>query len=86
MPPGYLVPSLLTFLPEALRDELAYHQQDEATTGWSRHERGLPCIWLDLETRRCKHYDLRPQRCRDLAVGEAGCAFWRARRPPLLAD
>lgn len=36
-----------------------------------------PCLWLDLETRRCKHYDLRPEICRDFEVGSDGCRRWR---------
>ncbi len=82
MPPGYLDPTLLTFLPDALRDEIAWHQQEEAETGWTRHERGLPCIWLDVERRRCSQYEFRPDRCRDVPVGGSSCAFWRLRRPP----
>ena len=85
LPPGYLVPELLTFLPEALREQIAWHQQEEAETGWTRHERQLPCIWLDPETRLCTQYDLRPDRCRDFPVGDSGCMFWRARRPPIPA-
>ncbi len=80
MPPGYLVPSLLTFLPEALRAELEHHLEEETATGWTRHERGLPCIWLDPETKLCRHYDLRPERCRDFRVGGDGCTFWREHR------
>ena len=82
LPPGYLVPARLRFLPEALRDELERHFEEEAATGWTRHERGLPCIWLDGETKRCTHYELRPDRCRDFLVGGDGCAFWRMRRAP----
>jgi Fe-S-cluster containining protein len=81
MPPGYLVPSLLTFLPESLREELERHQAEEEATGWTRHERGLPCIWLDPATKLCRHYELRPERCRVFPTGGEGCAFWRARRP-----
>lgn len=86
LPPGYLDPERLLFLPEALREQIAWHLQEEAETGWTRHERQLPCIWLDLETRLCTQYALRPDRCRDFPVGGSGCAFWRARRPPLPAQ
>lgn len=82
MPPGYLDPTLLTFLPDDLRDQIAWHQQEEAEAGRTRHERGLPCIWLDLERRRCSQYAFRPDRCRDVPVGGTSCAFWRLRRPP----
>ena len=82
LPPGYSIPKLLTFLPEALRDEIALHQHEEKATGWTRHERGLPCIWLDLGTGRCQHYEVRPRACRVFPVGGDGCTFWRTRRPP----
>ena len=36
-----------------------------------------PCIWLDEETGRCRHYEHRPSICRDLAVGSEGCLHWR---------
>lgn len=32
-----------------------------------------PCIWLDLVTGKCKHYDLRPEICRDYEVGNDSC-------------
>lgn len=82
MPPGYLDPERLTFLPRALRDEIARHQHEEAETGRTRHERGLPCIWLDTDTHRCTQYEHRPDRCRAFPVGGSGCAFWRDRRAP----
>ncbi len=72
----------MTFLPDALRDEIAWHQQEEIETGWTRHERGLPCIWLDPQTHLCTQYAYRPDRCRDVPVGGPSCAFWRLRRPP----
>ncbi len=34
---------------------------------------GEPCIWLDLETRQCRHYDYRPQMCRDFEIGNPHC-------------
>lgn len=82
LPPGYLDPSLLTVLPDRLREEIARHQREEEETGRTRHERGLPCIWLDTERRRCREYEHRPDRCRDVPVAGASCLFWRARRPP----
>lgn len=33
----------------------------------------LPCCWLDLSTKRCKHYDLRPSICREFEVGCEAC-------------
>ena len=37
-----------------------------------------PCIWLDLETRQCRHYEHRPDICRDeLECGDKACRAWR---------
>lgn len=30
---------------------------------------GLPCYWLNLETRQCSHYEFRPTCCRDECDG-----------------
>jgi Fe-S-cluster containining protein len=37
----------------------------------------LPCVWLNLETRRCSHYDLRPQACRDFEINSTLCQLSR---------
>lgn len=80
MPPGYLLPALIDFLPEALRKEIEFHQEEERRTGATCFERGLPCIWYVLETKRCRHYDYRPDICREIPVGGRSCLFWRERR------
>ena len=36
-----------------------------------------PCIWLDLVTGRCRHYELRPDVCRDYEGGNASCRSLR---------
>lgn len=36
-----------------------------------------PCIWLDLDSRRCRFYEHRPSICRDLELGGEGCRGWR---------
>ena len=38
-----------------------------------RRENGLSCVWLDPETKRCRHYDLRPRICRDFELGSPKC-------------
>lgn len=42
-----------------------------------RLDRRLPCIWYDLKTRRCQHYEHRPQICRDFEVGCFDCLEFR---------
>lgn len=39
---------------------------------------GLPCCWLDPETKRCRWHEHRPQICRDFEPGSQACAGWRA--------
>lgn len=39
-----------------------------------------PCIWLDMETRRCRHYDLRPSVCVKFPVGGLSCLSFRSAR------
>ena len=29
----------------------------------------IPCVWYDTASARCKHYDYRPQACRDFLIG-----------------
>jgi Fe-S-cluster containining protein len=45
-----------------------------------------PCVWYDAATRRCRHYEHRPQICRDFEVGGEGCLRWRARGAADLPD
>lgn len=35
------------------------------------------CSWLNLETGRCKHYEHRPDVCREFEVGNSGCRALR---------
>lgn len=60
--------------PEAdklLRDYIERGRRD----GFPKDDQ--PCIWLDLETKRCRFYEDRPQICRDFEVGSEGCRSWR---------
>lgn len=55
---------------ESLTDELRQEILDrQGQPNWA-HE---PCVWLDVETRRCTHYELRPQVCRDFEPGNLVC-------------
>jgi Fe-S-cluster containining protein len=38
-----------------------------------RREQRLPCIWLEPATRHCRHYNVRPQACRDFELGSPKC-------------
>jgi Fe-S-cluster containining protein len=41
---------------------------------------GLPCCWLDLETKRCRWYEHRPTVCRDFEVRSVECQGHRTSR------
>jgi Fe-S-cluster containining protein len=40
---------------------------------------GSPCLWFDSGLGVCRHYDYRPQACRDFAVGGVDCLGARRR-------
>ena len=37
-----------------------------------------PCVWLDMETRRCKNHEHRPRICREFETGKQKCHEWRS--------
>jgi Fe-S-cluster containining protein len=47
----------------------------------SGHEEALPCFWLELETKRCKHYKYRPEVCRDHFCGQSLEEIFRIAMP-----
>jgi Fe-S-cluster containining protein len=57
----------LSQLPHELREEV------EKST-----ENTSPCIWLDLETRKCKNHEHRPFVCSEFEVGGFECHCLRA--------
>jgi uncharacterized protein len=64
-------------MPEVVVAELrTYYEQRRAASDKSEG----PCIWLDMETRRCKHYEHRPDVCREaVELGDGYCFEWRRR-------
>lgn len=60
-------------LPTALIQEI-----DEHFAGLSRgQEPQERCLWFDAQRRRCKHYDWRPQICRDYERAGTACLLRR---------
>ena len=55
-------------LPEPLKDQI-----NDYVDGLTDHDLGSPCIWLDMDDRTCKHYEHRPQMCRDFEMGGEHC-------------
>ena len=42
-----------------------------------REDDARPCCWLDVENRRCRFYEHRPQICRDYELGSEDCLRYR---------
>ena len=55
-------------LPDHLREEY-----DNYMAEMDGDDSGEPCIWLDFETRKCRHYEHRPEVCRSFEVGGEDC-------------
>ena len=64
----------LNSMPKQLVDELRAYVED-LLAGIERDDKA--CIWLDHESRRCRHHEYRPSICRDFAVGSEDCLVWR---------
>lgn len=89
-PPGYLI--ILSFGDEAAFSaaDLARYKAmpPEALTQLKTYAEHLRehqshpndgiCIWFNEETRKCNHYDLRPDVCRtEVECGDYSCLNWR---------
>lgn len=64
----------LDSLPEDLRNELELVKIIDP----ERDEGGQPCIWLDLDTKRCINYKHRPFVCEEFQVGCESCLLYRS--------
>lgn len=66
-------------LPPVLRDELiVYYTAVENEEIPDREELRLPCLWLTADG-RCRHYEYRPQMCREEVIpGDEWCTEFRA--------
>lgn len=62
------------FIPADLRAEIDASIDADIAAGFIEEK---PCLWFDLATRQCKHYDDRPDVCHDFVVGSDGCLCWR---------
>jgi Fe-S-cluster containining protein len=63
-------------LPEWLEAELWAVHESIVRGGPSMNDQ--PCIWYDTETRRCRHYEFRPEVCSEFEVGGEDCLRIRA--------
>jgi uncharacterized protein len=61
-------------MPDGPRAELiVYNAAVDAGTAADRTDAVTPCLWYDPSSGRCRHYEWRPQVCRDFARGSANC-------------
>lgn len=66
-------------LVQSLRDY--YDAVDAGSFDRSGHD--VPCLWYDAGTQRCRHYEHRPQACREAVIpGDEHCNEFRAEPRP----
>jgi uncharacterized protein len=56
--------------PDLAAEIEAEYRRKRAEADWPSES---PCFWLDTATGRCKHYNERPEICRDFEVGGEYC-------------
>jgi Fe-S-cluster containining protein len=72
-------------MPEVVKAELmAYYELLRNGDVWARSVH--PCLWLDPQTKRCRHYEWRPDVCREFPVGGPACFTWRKEYGPPVPD
>lgn len=75
----YLNPGAAEKLPIGIREALEGHRAVLMSN--EPAEREGPCIWLNQETMQCRHYEHRPDICRDnpdgVIPGNEACLAWR---------
>ena len=66
-------------LPDELKHPLLEHMRQYVRPDYNGTLESFdgPCIWLDMETRQCKHHQHRPNVCRDFETGCGECLQWR---------
>jgi len=72
-------------LPEHLKREIRSHLA-QVSGHATPDSPPPPCIWLDMTTRKCRHYEYRPFCCREFRPGSDVCLDDRRLRgidPPL---
>lgn len=70
----------IDFLPRELQQEVIAGRMEES----DRAAQGLPCIWFDSQTLKCRHYEHRPNICREFETGGDCCLETRERRATVM--
>lgn len=66
------------FRPAGLPDDLIREIDDNFAGLFRGQESQDRCLWFDAEARRCRHYEWRPQVCRDYELGGFACLASRS--------
>lgn len=59
----------IDLIPRALQDEVNQHRAAMELLGGGAG----PCLWFDMATKRCTHYDDRPNVCREFELNGEEC-------------
>ncbi len=70
------IPERPNGLPAPLIEEIDFHFSG-LHRGQEPQER---CLWFDVTTRGCKHYEFRPSICREYELGGTACLLTRELR------
>ena len=65
----------LNALPVDVREDFLDGMRARNRDDWPDN---VPCFWL-TDDLRCKHYNHRPEICREFEVGSEACQGWRER-------
>jgi len=63
-------PEELKQLEPELKEQVITHRRSVRAWGGGKK---TPCMWLDLLTGKCKHYEDRPSLCRNAKIGDPFC-------------
>ncbi len=67
-------------LPADLREQIETLRSNTRQRSESPGRGNTPCIWLDPQSRQCKHYEFHPAVCRDFQMGGTDCQDHRRRQ------
>lgn len=76
-PPFNSIAECEKWISSFLRDELfEYYDRVLGTETLTRGMRNLPCMWLNIGSGICEHYECRPEVCRNFIVGGTRCKYF----------
>jgi Fe-S-cluster containining protein len=64
-------------LPKRLVQEMQKYLRRLVSNQKPYHPTYPACLWYDVQTKRCKHWELRPTICRNFTIGGTHCLNYR---------